>query len=250
MTVLALIFWISLSAWQQDKVEAITQPNQQWETMKTLFLEKVSQKVKIEQNYLHFILADAAKMVKEKNWTRSQYFVYVDRNPIRQIVFIFFFDLFSKNIELIGVDKVSTGNPKRKGHFLTPTGIFENTVKNFGYRALGTRNDKGWKGLGEKGSRVWDFGWQKTEYKKKKREIRLLLHATDPVYGEKRLGKIDSKGCVRISAKLNKFLDQYGILDEDYYKSHLNAVRWLLKLDQPVAFAGKYLLIGDSSNFK
>ena len=128
-------------------------------------------------------------------------------------------------------------------------GKFENTVKNFGYRALGTKNDKGWKGLGEKGSRIWDFGWQKTEYKNGGKQIRLLIHATDPIYGEKRLGKRDSKGCIRISAKLNKFLDHYGVLDDDYEKNrNMKRASWLLRNDRkPIAFAGKYLIVGDSS---
>ena len=151
-------------------------------------------------------------------------------------------------ISIIGADKVSTGNPKRKGHFQTPAGIFANTVSNFSYRAEGTKNKKGWRGLGAKGSRVWDFGWQDTSHVDGKRSIRLLMHATDPENGEKHLGKIDSKGCIRISAKMNQFLDQFGILDADY-EAQLGKKKsqWILRKDRmPVNYAGKYLLVGES----
>ncbi len=249
--VLLLIFLVGASALAQDKVEAILEiQDSRVETMKELFLETVGQSANPEKEYLYFVFADMAKIIEREKWTESQYGVYVDRNPSRQMIFVFFFDCFLRSVKFIGADKVSTGNPKRKGHFLTPIGVFENTIKNFGYRALGTKNDQGWKGLGEKGSRVWDFGWQKTDYKKEKRDIRLLLHATDLVYGEKRLGTIDSMGCIRISAKLNKFLDCYGILDKDYYENSksIKAVSWLLRPNsQPIVFVGRYLLVSDSS---
>ena len=219
--------------------------------IRDLFKETVGnrEEIKLDGDYLQFVLSDAARIISPENPNESKYFVYVDRNPAKQLIFICFFDSFCKNVNIIGADIVSTGNPVRKGHFLTPVGVFENTVKNFGYRALGTKNDKGWKGLGEKGSRIWDFGWQKTEYKNGGKQIRLLIHATDPIYGEKRLGKRDSKGCIRISAKLNKFLDHYGVLDDDYEKNrNMKRASWLLRNDRkPIAFAGKYLIVGDSS---
>ncbi len=245
--VLVLIFLAGASALAQNKVEAILES--EIEATKRLFFEVVGQSVNPEEEYLRFVVADMAKIIEREKWTESQYCVYVDRNPSRQMIFVFLFDWFIKRVNFIGADRISTGNPKPKGHFLTPTGVFENTVQNFGYRALGTKNNRGWRGLGEKGARVWDFGWQKTDYKKEKRDIRLLLHATDPVYGEKRLGTIDSKGCIRISGKLNKFLDYYGILDKDYYENNksLKAISWLLRPNfQPIAFAGKYLLVSDS----
>jgi hypothetical protein len=181
----------------------------------------------------------------------SQYFVFVDRNPAKQLVLVCHLNYQSGIISLIGADKVSTGNQKRAGFFETPCGVFTNTVENPGYRALGTKNDKGWRGLGVKGSRVWDFGWQKTMKGKNEREIRLLMHATDPVYGEKRLGAVDSQGCIRISGKLNRFLDHFGLLDKEYEeKKEKKTVAWLLKNDrQPVANIGKYLLVVDSGNF-
>jgi hypothetical protein len=158
----------------------------------------------------------------------------------------------------IGRGFISTGNPKRKHFFITPTGIFRHSIQNFGYRAEGTENEFGWRGLGRKSRRVWDFGWQETEEikqgSKQKRIIRLLLHATDPDYGEPRLGKPDSQGCVRISGDLNDFLDHFGILDKDYESNkHLPEVQWLLKRKendrQVVAHPGECLLIGDSQEF-
>lgn len=216
--------------------------------MQSEFEENIGSVV-LDENYSKFILADAIERIlntKENN--QSQYFVYADRNPEKQIVLVCLFNSVTRNITIIGADKISTGNPKQNGHFITPTGIFENSVKNPSYRALGTKNDKGWQGFGVKNSRVWDFGWQETAKHNQMIEIRLLMHTTDPVFGEKRLGRVDSKGCVRISAKLNKFLDHYGILDKDYeeYK-HLKTVSWLLAVDrEPTALAGKYLFIGDS----
>lgn len=146
------------------------------------------------------------------------------------------------------MDKISSGNGKRKGFFITPTGVFKNSPDFIGYRALGTKNVKGWRGLGAKGSRVWDFGWQKTIKNGREREIRFLVHATDPIFGEKRLGKIDSKGCIRISGKLNQFLDHYGLLDREYEAQKDNKrFSWVLNPKrEPVLFAGQYLLVGDS----
>lgn len=184
--------------------------------------------------------------------TESQYFVYVDRNQLKQMIFVCFLDSQEKNISIIGIDRVSTGNQKRIGFFTTPCGIFKNTIEFFGYRALGTKNDEGWRGLGAKDSRVWDFGWQKTHKKNQEFTIRLLMHATDPIFGEKRLGKVDSKGCIRISASMDKFLDHFGLLDKEYEANkNKKAVARLLKPDrEPTLYAGKYLLVGDSGNLE
>ena len=80
--------------------------------------------------------------------------------------------------------------------------------------------------------------------------MRLLMHATDPDRGEQRLGRTDSKGCVRISHSLNRFLDTYAILDSHYEQwAKTKPDSWLLRKDrQPVLYPGKYLVIGDSSS--
>ncbi|OIO47000.1 MAG: hypothetical protein COS76_01095 [Candidatus Portnoybacteria bacterium CG06_land_8_20_14_3_00_39_12] len=180
----------------------------------------------VQELYLKKILKDAlVKILSLKDANQSQCLVYVDRNPEKQVIVAGFFDVRRQSITIIGIDKVSTGNQKRRGYFITPVGIFEHSRD---YQALGTKNDKGWRGLGAKGSRVWDFGWRTTFNKKGEEvDIRLLMHATDPDFGESRLGRVASKGCVRISGKLNRFLDKYKILDG----------------------RGKYLMVGDSRLF-
>jgi hypothetical protein len=184
----------------------------------------------------------------------SQYFVYVDRNPSRQLVFLGVYDAAAGNIELLGGDLVSTGLLRRgQDSFLTPVGVFEHLPDNFGYRAQGTKNQHGWRGLGGKGSRVWDFGFQQSprEFRQGvyESQMRLLMHATDPDHGEPRLGGMDSKGCVRVSAGMNRFLDRRSILDRHYER--LAAVKpdmWLLAPDRiPVSAPGSFMAVGDTS---
>ncbi|MBU2037485.1 hypothetical protein KJ866_04810 [Patescibacteria group bacterium] len=219
--------------------------------MRAIFKEAVGVKVAAEADYLNQVSQDAAQRLLSlgESAKQSQYFLYVDRNPNKQIAWVGFFNASDGSVAIIGLDKISSGNEKRKGFFITPTGVFKNSPEIIGYRALGTKNEKGWRGLGAKGSRVWDFGWQKTKKKGEERLIRLLVHATDPIFGEKRLGKTDSKGCIRISSKLNRFLDYYGLLDKSYEaQKDDKRISWMLKPNrQPVLFAGQYLLVGDSA---
>ncbi len=182
------------------------------------------------------------------------YFLYIDRNRNRQLALVGFFDPSTRTVSPVGLDLISSGDmDKGKDHYLTPEGVFENRVENFGYRALGTPNQDGWMGLGAKGSRVWDFGFQPglRIYRggPSLAQMRLLVHATDPVQGESRLGRRDSKGCVRISAGLNEFLDRWAILDGNYEQwVRLKGRTWLLRQDRtPVLEPGRYLFIGDSS---
>ena len=65
--------------------------------------------------------------------------------------------------EVIGGSKVSTGQSGRRGYFITPMGVFLHTDGILDYRALGTYNENHIRGLGLKGMRVWDFGWQTAE---------------------------------------------------------------------------------------
>jgi hypothetical protein len=91
----------------------------------------------------------------------SQYFVYADRNPTIQIIFLAFYDAAAQTVRLLGADFISSGKLRPgEDSFLTPVGVFENVPDNWGYRAQGTKNSKGWRGLGAHGSRVWDFGYQ------------------------------------------------------------------------------------------
>jgi hypothetical protein len=63
--------------------------------------------------------------------------------------------------------------------------------------------------------------------------MRLQMHAADPDYLEKRLGERDSKGCIRIPATLNAFLDRNGLIDADYERALKEGRKlWILRPDR------------------
>jgi hypothetical protein len=101
--------------------------------------------------------------------------------------------------------------------------------------------------------RVWDFGWRTTEDWRERNgwtRIRLEIHATDPVMLEPRLGQPASKGCVHVSAALNRFLDQHGIIDAAYELAAQTDGRYrelLLPGRTPTPLAGAMLVVFDSS---
>ena len=155
--------------------------------------------------------------------------------------------------QVIGGAKVSTGQAGRRGYFITPVGVFLHTDAILDYRALGTFNENHIRGLGLKGMRVWDFGWQAADRgwvaDADSVDIRLLMHATDPDYLEQRLGRPASQGCVRISAAMNRFLDAHGVLDLDYERAARDDPKFaavLLPNRQPTELAGRALVIVDS----
>ena len=184
---------------------------------------------------------------------RPQLLVVVDRNPAVQQMRIV---LAQPNAawEVIGGSKVSTGQAGRPGYYITPVGVFLHTDDILDYRAQGTFNENHIRGLGAKGMRVWDFGWQTADRGwgsiPDPSEIRLLMHATDPDYLERRLGRPASKGCVRIPAAMNRFLDRYGVLDADYERDASDDIRLrsvLLPDRQPTPLAGTALVVVDST---
>jgi len=184
---------------------------------------------------------------------RSQLLVVVDRNPSVQQMRIV---LARPNgaWESLGGSKASTGQTGRRDYYLTPIGVFLHTDAILDWRAEGTFNANHIRGLGLKGMRVWDFGWQLASKGwgtgEDQGEIRLLLHATDPAYLEQRLGHPASKGCVRIPAAMNRFLDHYGILDSDYEQVAKADPRFealLLPTRAPTPLAGNALVVVDSS---
>jgi len=183
-----------------------------------------------------------------------QLIVVVDRNPAVQEVRIVVAQPDGA-WQVLGGSKVSTGQAGRRGYYITPTGVFPHTDAILDYRALGTFNENGIRGLGLAGMRVWDFGWQ-TAVKGwrddgETGEIRLLLHATDPDLLEQRLGRPASKGCVRVPAAMNRFLDQYGVLDVDYERAAREDARFealLLPDRTPSPLAGRLLIVVDSAN--
>jgi len=182
-----------------------------------------------------------------------QLLVVVDRNPTVQRLAIVLADP-NGPWRVIGGSRVSTGEAGRLGYFITPTGVFVHNGDILDYRALGTFNEYHIRGLGVKGMRVWDFGWQVAQKGWKPKgetgKIRLLLHATDPEYLAPLLGRPASKGCIRITTAMNRFLDMHGVLDREYEELARYAARYravLLPHRQPTILAGDKLVVVDSS---
>ncbi len=183
---------------------------------------------------------------------KDQAVVVVNRNPKVQKIAVMVIHP-DGTWTLIGVSPTSTGQAGRKTHFISPLGIFDHDGSIMDYRALGTKNSNGIRGIGAKGSRVWDFGWQVAQTgwlaKPEQRTIRFELHATDPDLLEQRLGHPASEGCIRISAGLNKFLDHFSILDEAYLQDVANgsrAVSALLPKDRQPMLSGRYMMVIDA----
>jgi hypothetical protein len=180
---------------------------------------------------------------------RSQYVLVVDRSPAVQAAMLYFLDAGAAP-RFVGATRASTGKPGSFEHFYTPLGVFAHTPDHMDYRAEGTRNELGVRGYGVKGMRVYDFGWVDADRgwgPPARSPMRLQVHATDPAL-ERYLGRVRSKGCIRIPASLNVFLDRYGILDADYLaQADAGAEMWVLRPDrEPVAGAGRYLVVLDS----
>ncbi|HEY0666412.1 MAG TPA: L,D-transpeptidase [Gallionella sp.] len=200
---------------------------------------------------LESALADAGLL-----FLPSQYLLLVDRSPLVQVVFIYWLDAQSprgRRMYFIGASPTSTGRPGRFDYFTTPLAVFPHTLENLDYRAEGTYNGLGNIALGRKGMRVYDFGWTEGERgwgRGGKGQMRLLLHATDPDHLEPYLGTPMSKGCIRIPATLNSFIDRYGLLDADYEQAMRKGKKfWVLRHDRtPTRWSGRYMAIVDSES--
>jgi hypothetical protein len=184
------------------------------------------------------------------NELSAQYLVMVDRSPYVQAAIIFSHSPQGE-WQFIGATPASTGKPGSYEHFITPLGVFEHSLANPDFRAEGTRNAYGILGYGIKGMRVFDFGWVMADRgwgAPARSVMRLQLHATDPDLLEPKLGVVASKGCIRIPASLNMFIDRYGLLDADYEFAVANGkYLWVLRPDrQPVQQPGRYLVVVDS----
>lgn len=180
----------------------------------------------------------------------AQYLVLVDINPHVQAIFLYWQDA-AQRLHYIGASPVSTGKPGRIDYFLTPSGVFVHDLKNRDFRAEGTYNRNGIRGLGVKGMRAYDFGWAIATRGWDGHgpgQMRLLIHATDPDLLEPYLGTARSKGCIRIPATLNRFIDHYGLLDYDYQRALDRGVRmWVLRPDRtPTPWPGRYLVTIDT----
>ena len=180
----------------------------------------------------------------------AQYVILVDRNALVQVAMIFW-KSDSDEFTFIGASQASSGQPGRFEHFETPLGVFLHSLDNPDFRAEGTRNEFGVLGYGRKGLRVYDFGWvnaPKGWGDGRQSVMRLQLHSTDPELLERRLGSIQSKGCIRISASFNRFIDHYGILDAEYERAlAAGQTFWVLFPDrEPTPWSGEFLVVVDT----
>jgi hypothetical protein len=198
-------------------------------------------------------LSRVAVAASNQSIDRAQILVVVDRNPgVQQLRLVL--ARSDAPWQDLGGGKVSTGESDRRGYYVTPTGVFPHTDLILDWRAAGTFNAQHIRGLGRKGMRVWDFGWQEAARgwgTQEQGEIRLLMHATDPDYLEQRLGHPASKGCVRIPDAMNRFLDRHGILDADYARAAPLDRRFaalLLPDRAPTPLAGDMLVVIDSAD--
>ena len=180
---------------------------------------------------------------------RPQFVALVDRSPKVQALLLLWGSAGTV-WRLVGAAPVSTGLPGRYEHFATPLGVFEHSLTNPDYRAEGTKNEFGIRGYGRKGTRVYDFGWARATKgwgNGAMSEMRLQMHATDPDHLEQRLGTAQSKGCIRIPASLNEFIDRHAVLDDDYQNEIDDRRLWVLRGDRtPTPWSGRYLVVVDS----
>ena len=187
---------------------------------------------------------------------RPQLLVVVDRSPRVQGLAVLM-AMPGGDWKVIGTTRVSTGSMGRYDHYVTPRGVFHVTGAILGYRAEGTLNGFGIRGLGGKGMRVWDFGWQRARKgwaeevgKPDSTLIRLEMHATDPDKLEQRIGHAASQGCIRIPTVMNRFLDLHGVLDAEYERAAATDIKFralLLPNRIPSPLAGNTLVVIDSS---
>ncbi len=189
---------------------------------------------------------------------RPQILVVVNRNPRVQELALIAAQPDAPWL-VIGGTHVSTGQPNRHGYYITPTGVFTHDASIMDYRAEGTYNENHIRGLGVKGMRVWDFGWHSARKgwldSNERGDMRLLMHATDPTWLARRIGRPASEGCVRVPADMNRFMDHHSILDRDYLQAaafddpYDRGIRALLPADgDPTPLAGDKLVVVDSSS--
>lgn len=188
-----------------------------------------------------------------------QHLVLVDRSPQVQMLAVLLRAPGAAGAmawHWIGATPVSTGRVGSFDHFRTPLGVFEHSLANPDFRAEGTVNDNGIRGYGIKGMRVYDFGWVQAERgwgSGGPGQMRLQMHATDPDRLAQRLGRVDSKGCIRIPAALNQWLDRHAVLDADYLRAMASGrpgkAAWVLRADrEPLPWPGRWLVVVDSGS--
>ena len=179
-----------------------------------------------------------------------QHVLVVDRSPQVQAAFLVL-RTPEGGWQWIGASPVSTGRVGSFDHFRTPLGVFAHSLDNPDFRAEGTFNSNGIRGYGLRGKRVFDFGWVTAERgwgAGGQSPMRLQMHATDPARLEARLGRAESKGCIRIPATLDTFLDRHGVLDADYEDALARGeALWVMRADRlPLPWPGRWLVVVDS----
>lgn len=195
-------------------------------------------------------LAEAELSRAQIQVASGQYMLVVDRCAWVQAALLFWRSSDGA-YGFVGASPVSTGRPGAFDHFETPAGVFDHTPANPDFRAEGTYNSRRIRGYGVKGLRVYDFGWQwapKGWGDGVVTTMRLQMHATDPDSLEPRLGTAQSKGCIRIAAAFNRFLDHFGVLDAEYERlANAGKKSAVLRDDrETVAEPGRYLIVVDS----
>lgn len=184
--------------------------------------------------------------------TPAQFVLLIDRSPWVQAALLYW-GSSTQGWRWVGATPVSTGRPGTFEHFETPLGVFDHHLGNPDFRAEGTKNERGFRGYGLKGMRVYDLGWiwaQRGWGARTMGWMRLQVHATDPELGEPFLGSTRSAGCVRIPATLNDFLDRHAVLDADYEHAVAEGQSlWMLRKDRtPTATPGRYVVVVDSES--
>jgi hypothetical protein len=221
--------------------------------LRAVFARDVTRRLKVpaavQQEYGERL--EAALAQNQLGNLSGEYVVLVDRSANVQALFIYFRPAPSDRWVMIGASPVATGRPGEFDHFVTPLGVFEHTPDNMDYRAEGTMNQNGIRGYGKRDMRIFDLGWAQGERgwgKGGMSQMRFQMHATDPDNLEPLLGIRHSKGCVRIPASLNVFLDHYGILDAEYeVLAESGQSLWVLHSDRQVTpWAGRYIVVVDS----
>jgi hypothetical protein len=181
--------------------------------------------------------------------TRDQFGIVVDRSPKVQVLTLVVAG--PSGTRCVGATTVSSGSTGRFDHYYSPLGLFDHTLANPDFRAEGTKNENGIRGYGRKGLRIYDMGWQTTIKgwgKPEERQIRFQLHSTDPDILEPRLGRPDSKGCIRMPATLNTFIDNYGVLDAQYDAREAEGQSlWVLSKHRVrTGLEGEYVVVVDT----
>lgn len=207
--------------------------------------------VPVAEQHGYVALLDAALAAAGVRLDAPQALVMVDRDVRVQAAFVLVRTARGGWLWL-GASPVSTGRTGAFDHFRTPLGVFPHSLDNPDFRAEGSFNEHHIRGYGRRGMRVFDCGWVDAERgwgRGGTSTMRLQMHATDPAVLEPRLGRPASKGCIRIPASLDTFIDRHALLDADHAAA-LAAGRppWVLRTDrEPVDWPGRFLVVVDSN---